>query len=529
MSKLALSAHGLSYTFPGNTPLFSDLNLHLNAEHYALVGRNGVGKSFLMSLLAGRRRASRGSVTWHQTVLWLSQQAADVPDNGTVAQYLGVQETLAALLRLDTGEGSATDVEVVGEQWSLRDTLTSRLTQFELPWNCLDRPLATLSGGQRTRLALMALAPSPEHFLLLDEPTNHLDQDSRHWLRRWLFAHPGGSLTITHDQDMLQHYENILELRNGRLFHYGAGLEDFELQRQRDRDNAEAELKHARQTLQKERAQLQQEKERQAKRQSQGSARAAKGGMPKILLGAMKARSESTAGKIKDKHQETLAHEQARARNALEKLEQLDPLHFALTPPALGNGVIVRVDGLCLPHIQMPPICMQIHAGQRWRIRGRNGSGKSILLRVLAGELPATEGERQVRGRLALLDQHLSFLEESENAVANFQRLNPGWTEQAYRDKLAQIRLRRDRALLAVSSLSGGERLKLALAILTMGPLPIDLLLLDEPDNHLDLESQALLAETLRAYTGTLIMVTHSDALAASIGFTQEWLMDAPT
>jgi ATPase subunit of ABC transporter with duplicated ATPase domains len=138
-------------------------------------------------------------------------------------------------------------------------------------------------------------------------------------------------------------------------------------------------------------------------------------------------------------------------------------------------------------------------------------------------------GQFQFKGHIALLDQHLSLLDETCSALDNFQRLNPGWTQQAYRDRLAQIRLRRDRALLPIRSLSGGERLKVALATLTMGPRVADLLLLDEPDNHLDLESQNLLADTLRAYTGTIIMVTHSDAFAEAIGFDEYLTLDQGT
>lgn len=519
MSNLVLSAHGLSFAFPGHAPLFSNISMHLGAFHYAVLGRNGAGKSLLMSILAGVRAPLSGAVERHQPVCWLPQLAADDSVDMNVAQYLGALPVLEALTRLDAGQGQPSDLEIVGEQWQLKETLAKRLIEFALPANCLEQALTSLSGGQRTRLALMRLAPSPNSFLLLDEPTNHLDQEGRAWLREWLFAHPGGSLTISHDQDLLRHFRHIFELRSGALFFYGGSLADFKSQREDIIASAEADLKHAKQTLRKERQQMQEEKERQARRQSKGSARAAKGGAPKILLGAMKARSESTAGKIQSKHQDSMANEQERTRLAEEKLEQIEPLDFVLTAPEIRSGVVLKLDDLQLPYVQHQPIRLQLQAGQRWRIRGPNGSGKSLLLQILMGKLNAASGQVQLKGHTALLDQHLTLLKEGSSALVNFQNLNPGWTEQAYRDKLAQIRLRGARALLPVESLSGGERLKVALAILTMGPLAADILLLDEPDNHLDLESQNLLSSTLRAYAGTVIMVTHSETLAAAIEF----------
>ena len=529
MSNLVLSAHELSFAFPGCPPIFSDINLHLNAEHYALLGRNGAGKSLLLTLLAGARPSRSGTVNRYQTLCWLPQLAADNPRGMTVGQYLGVQPVLEALLRLDTGRGSAADVEIIGEQWLLEETLAKRFVEFALPPDCLQQSLATLSGGQRTRLALLRLAPSPDSFLLLDEPTNHLDQRGRVWLQEWLLAHPGGSLTISHNQDFIRRYNHIFELRSGTLFSYGGGLADFEAQRENSIASAQAELKHARLTIRKERELCQQEKERQAHRQNQGRARAQRGGTPKVLLGAMKARSEGTAGKICEKHQDSLNREQERARSAAARLERFDPLLFSLTSPSTQSGVVLRLDGLCLPYVQHQPIRLQVRAGQRWRIRGPNGSGKTLLLQVLMGKLSAAAGQFQLKGHIALLDQHLSLLDEKSSALDNFQRLNPGWTQQAYRDRLAQIRLRRDRALLPIRSLSGGERLKVALATLTMGPRIADILLLDEPDNHLDLESQNLLADTLRAYTGTIIMVTHSDAFAEAIGFDEHLTLDQGT
>lgn len=158
-----------------------------------------------------------------------------------------------------------------------------------------------------------------------------------------------------------------------------------------------------------------------------------------------------------------------------------------------------------------------ILSGQRWLLDGANGSGKSVLLRVLAGERPPLSGAFSVRGRCVLPDQHLLLLDWQCSALENYKRCNPGWPDAEYRNRLAPLKLRGERTLAPVATLSGGERLKVALAAMMMGPVAFDLLLLDEPDNHLDLESQALLLQTLNWYQGTLIMVNHSSRSGADI------------
>ena len=434
----------------------------------------------------------------HKAVCWQPQLAADVPSGMTVAQYLEIDKVVAALERLDAGQGSADDVETVGEQWLLRESLTKRFVEFSLPPDCLQRDLMTLSGGQRSRLALLRLAPSANSFLLLDEPSNHLDQDSRLWLRDWLFAHPGGSLYCA----------NISKFSNYAAAHSSPMEEAWLTMKVSARTRSRAH-----------KPSLSMQDSPCAKSEINASRR--KNGKS---AGAVKAVPEPRKEACQEFY--WVLHEQERARNAAARLEKIDPLHFSLTKPSIRSGTVAQLDGVLLPYVQNKAIRMHIRAGQRWRIYGPNGSGKSLLLRVLAGKLKPVAGQCNLKGHIALLDQHLSMLDNECSALVNFQFLNPGWTEQAYRDKLAQIRLRRERALLPMASLSGGERLKVALAILTMGPQAADLLLLDEPDNHLDLESQNLLADTLLAFAGTIVMVTHSDALAEAIGFDEVSSLD---
>ncbi|MEC8861104.1 MAG: ATP-binding cassette domain-containing protein [Pseudomonadota bacterium] len=519
MPKACISATGLSVAFEPNPPVFHSLDLHLPDETVALIGPNGVGKTLLGECLAGVRRPNAGQVQHHVPVACLSQHAAELLTPGTVADFLGVEAALAALDRLLSGNGHVDDLSTLDERWTLKEDLIEELTRFDLPADCLKLPMSSLSGGQRTRLHLLKLSRIRDVFLILDEPSNHLDQAGRCWLSKWLSTRPGGALVITHDQTLLQSFGRLLELRDGALQWHGQGFAAYLQTREQMLEKARHDQQHTRQTIKRELQQQQTEKERHEQRIKKGRAKASKKDMPKILLDARKERSEATGGRIARKHQSVLREEQRRKADAESVLGREITLGFPLTEPEPISGHLLQLDKVILPWVSSPlPLDVQIRSGERWWLRGNNGSGKSTLLQAISGDVEPRAGQIHRRGSVLKLDQHLSLLHDDESALENFRRLNPGWTEGQYRDRLALVRLPGNQALNPVTQLSGGERLKVALACTLMGPTAAQLVLLDEPDNHLDLESQILLAQVLRCYQGTLLVVTHSEVFAEELG-----------
>ncbi|MCH8552223.1 MAG: ATP-binding cassette domain-containing protein [Natronospirillum sp.] len=518
MAMACISATDLTVAFDPKPPVFHALDVHLSAEPVALIGPNGAGKTVLAECLAGIRVPTAGQVQHLVPVAYLPQQAAEQSDSGTVAAFLGVETALAALTRLLAGEGQVDDLSILNDRWTLRDDLQAQLAQFQLPADILSAPVSSLSGGQRTRLHLLQLSRLPDTYLILDEPTNHLDQAGRQWLADWIRQRSAGTLVITHDQGLLASFSQLLELREGRLQRHGQGFAGYQQTRAQLLEKAQHDKQHARQTLKRERQQQQLERERHEQRAAKGRAKARKGDMPKILLDARKDRSEATGGRIAQKHQTALDAEQQRLQAAESVLGRENPLAFPLTEPAPISGCLLALQGVQLPWVEnAEPLDWQVMSGERWWLRGANGSGKSTLMSVTSGAIEPVCGDIQRRGTLLRLDQHLTLLTPDQSALANFRRLNPGWSDAGYRDRLAQLRLRGDLALQAVSQLSGGEQLKVALACSLMGPEAAQLILLDEPDNHLDLESQTLLAEVLSQYRGTLIVVTHSKPMARAM------------
>lgn len=535
MAMACISATDLTVAFEPAPPVFRALDVHLSAEPVALIGPNGAGKSVLAECLAGVRIPQSGAVQHHVQVGFLPQHAAEQRDPRSVAAFLGVESELAALDRLTAGAGRVDDLAVLDEQWTLRQDLEARLAAFQLPPGCLRSPVCALSGGQRTRLHLLKLSRQPDAFLILDEPTNHLDQAGRQWLATWIHQRTAGTLVITHDQTLLMTFTHLLALRNGQFHRHGQGFAEYQQTRTQVIAKAQHDKAHARQTLKKARQQQQTERERHEQRAAKGRAKARRKDMPKVLLDARKDRSEATGGRIARKHQATQDEEQQRMQAAESVLGHdgifQDSLPaFPLTDPTPISGPVLVLDNVRLPWINnVSPLSEHIMSGERWRLRGANGSGKSTLLAAICGAVTLLSGQVHRRGSVLRLDQHLSLLNPEQSALNNFRRLNPGWSDTAYRDRLALLRIRGDQALQPVSQLSGGERLKAALACSLMGPETAQLLLLDEPDNHLDLESQALLADVLRQYRGSLIVVTHSETFAEGLGLERELgLTDLP-
>ncbi len=217
-----VTLESVSYHLPGGSCLFSDLDLHLDQRRTGLVGRNGVGKSILAQLIAGDISPSRGRCIRNGAVHYLAQQISPDPEQ-TVACLAGVQPILAALERIEQGSSEQADFDCVGDRWAIRQQLHDQLGHNNLSHLTPSTPVSSLSGGEAMRVALMGALMSEADLLILDEPTNHLDRQHRMTLYEQLERWPNGLLVISHDRDLLERMERILELSSLGLTGYGGG------------------------------------------------------------------------------------------------------------------------------------------------------------------------------------------------------------------------------------------------------------------------------------------------------------------
>jgi ATPase subunit of ABC transporter with duplicated ATPase domains len=520
MPSIVLQA--LSLTTPDGRELLSNLDLSFGPLRTGLVGRNGTGKTTLLRVIAGELTPKSGSVAIDGHVGMLRQ--AVQADDATVAETLGIMPDLARLARIDAGMPEPDDFERA--DWTLVARIAQSLSTVGLPGLALDRPTATLSGGQRTRLALAALLLEQPDFLLLDEPTNNLDADGRAAIADLLRHWKGGAIVVSHDRELLRGVDQIVELTSLGAKLYGGNWDAYEARRALDLAAAQHDLGTAERQLADISRKAQERTERKARADSRGRAKAARGDMPRIVAGGMKRAAEETSAsqsRLADRQRSDATADLAAARAEIEILE---PLTVTLEPSGLPAGrIVLQLDNLTGGPTDKPIIrnlSVNIIGPERVALTGPNGSGKTTLLRLATGALPPMSGAVRITPRHALLDQQVALLDPALTIRDNYLRLNPADTENACRAALARFAFRAEAALKLVGELSGGEMLRAGLAATIGASHPPELLILDEPTNHLDIHAIAAVEAGLRAYDGALLVVSHDRAFLAAIGVTRE-------
>ncbi|MBH9325431.1 ABC-F family ATP-binding cassette domain-containing protein [Pseudomonas aeruginosa] len=507
-----LTLDGVSFQLPDGSLLFSDLDETFDTRHTGLVGRNGVGKSLLARLLAGHLQPSSGSVRRQGRVRYLAQQLepADYP---TVADLAGVRPWLEALARIEAGSLDTADYECLGERWDIRQRLADALAAEGLGHLRADTPSERLSGGECMRVALLGAFLDDADFLILDEPSNPLDGPARALLRARLAAWDGGLLLVSHDRELLEGMQRIVELSTLGLRSYGGGYSFYAQSREEAREAAERRLDQRRLERKRQTLAMREQQQRQERRQASGRREGKTANQAKILLGGFRERSEVSAGKLRNAHQAERERLDREVREAAREVEEASPLLLDSPDAELAaQRRIVELKGAVLPHLRGPlrEIDLLLSGPRRLALVGPNGSGKSTLLRLLAGQRAPLAGTCAVTVGAAYLDQRLSVLDHGRGVLEQLLEVNRSRGESWLRTRLAQLGLPAERLAQPCATLSGGERLKAALALVLYADRPAQLLLLDEPDNHLDLAARQALESMLGQYRGALLVVSHA-------------------
>ena len=529
MTNPILTLEGVSHVLPDGRTLFSDLNETFDARHTGLVGRNGVGKTVLARILAGQVTPSTGRCLRSGRVHYLAQQVA-MPEGSSVASLAGVRAVLDALARIEAGSVAPEDFEAVGEQWDMRERLGQALARHELGHLDVHTPANTLSGGEAMRVALLGAWLSEADVLIFDEPSNHLDRPGRQALIAQLQRWTRGLIVISHDRQLLGTMQHIVELTPLGLRSYGGNYTFYTRCKAQERENARTQLGQCKLERQREEQSMRIERERQERRQARGAQHGRQANQANILLGRQKERSQASAGKLHRQHEASRQQLDRRVREAARQLQ--DEAAIVLRMASIEQAAqrrVVELDAVALPFLSGPmrEIALTVTGQQRVGVVGPNGCGKSTLLSVLAGRLSPVAGVCKVVAERAFLDQRLIGLDPKRSVLAQVREANSAATEADLRTRLAQLGLDAGMIALPSAALSGGERLKAALACALHADPPPRLLVLDEPGNHLDFESTQALEAMLRDYRGALVVASHDDAFLASLGLTHRLMATA--
>lgn len=545
-----LSFNSLSLIWPDGTPCFENLTGAISAPVTALIGDNGSGKSTLLKLLTGTLEPTSGSITRPGTVAYLPQDLGLTPQT-TIADLFAITDVLDALTALEAGDYSEELYDRIGDNWDAAEQAQAALAAsgFSPALAATDaralmrRTVGTLSGGEAVTAALTALVTSRPGVLLLDEPTNNLDADARATLYRLIDSLPCPVLVVSHDRDLLERVDEVLELRQGTLRSFTGNYSAYRQAIDNEQDAAARHLREAKQVERQEKRERIEAETKLARAARAGATAQANRRGSRISMGLAASSAQRSAAKVRQTHQGRLdaatATRQARERDIRED----QPIYLDLPDTRVPAGK--RVLELILrqadrqdasPHqgeqeqagdgaAAIPPLPERliVQGPERLRLAGANGSGKSTLLRAIMGDSQAAETARYACDyrveNTGYLPQRLTLPQE-QSMLQLVTAANPTLTEQQVRDDLARLLFRRERVYLPVGVLSGGERFRVALAtVLLASPAP-QLLILDEPTNNLDMASVDWLMQALASYEGALLVVSHDEAFCAQLGLT---------
>lgn len=498
--------------WPDGTVALDEISGAIGVGRTGLVGRNGAGKSTLLRVAAGLLVPTSGHVSASGAVAMLPQRPI-VDPHRPVASLLGVQQPLSALRAIESGDVDPRHFDAVGDDWDVEARAHALLAEAGLPPEALERTVRQLSGGEAMLVALLGVRAAQAAVTLLDEPTNDLDRDARARVAELVRSWPGALVVVSHDVGLLELMDATAELYTHELSVVRGPYSVWRAHRDAEQEVALRAERDAAQAVRRERRERIEAQDKLAARSRTARKAQVEKRVPGIAAGLRASAAQVSAGRLRT---ETRAKEES-ARLALAeasaRVRDDDVVRIDLPDP--GNAAGRRV--LSLGDDEHAWI---VTGRERVAVVGPNGADKTTLLEFLVrgGEPTASVRSRTHVDRLGYLPQRLDGLDDDRSVLESIRAAAPGVSDAELRDRLARFLLRGDTVARPVSSLSGGERFRVALARLLFADPPPQLLVLDEPTNNLDLDTVDQLVTALQAYRGAVLVVSHDDGFLARLG-----------
>ena len=472
---MILNCYNISKAF-GTNEILKNASFHIEErEKAALIGPNGAGKSTFLKIIMNQMSPDEGEITLSRdkTIGYLAQHQKLELDM-KVLEGNALESAMASYSRLthefDLQNGYAYKSEVTGV-----------LKGLGFDESEFDKAINTLSGGQKTRVALGKLLLTNPDIILLDEPTNHLDMDSIAWLETYLMNYKGAVLIVSHDRYFLDKVvTKIIEIDQGHVRMFAGNYSDY--------SQKKAALRQAAYS-----AYLNQQKEIR--------------------------HQEEVIAKLKSFNREKSIKRAESREKMLDKIEVLEKpaeqdtkMHLHLEPQVISGNDVLTVEGLSKSYPDLPlfeDLNFEIRRGERVAIIGNNGTGKTTILKILNQVLPPDSGTFTLGSKVHIgyYDQEHHVLHMEKTIFEEISDAYPNLTNTEIRNVLAAFLFTGDDVFAPISTLSGGERGRVSLAKLMLSEA--NFLILDEPTNHLDIDSKEILENALRNYTGTVLYVSH--------------------
>lgn len=499
---MILQCSHIDKSFVGETVL-SDISFHINEqEKAAIVGVNGSGKSTLIKIIMGQLSADSGDIILSKdtTVGYLAQNQEYASDRTILEEMqdakpeVGILERKIASLSAQMNEADGKELEALIKQFDQAqhrfDQINGYAYQSELVGvlkglgfenEDFDKKIASLSGGEKTRVALAKMLLTAPDLIILDEPTNHLDLNAIHWLEGYLAQYNGAVLIVAHDRYFLDKIvSKVIEIRQTKSRVYLGNYTEYTKKRQEILDslqkqylNQQAEIKH----------------------------------------------QEEVIAKLKQFNREKSIKRAESREKMLDKIERIDKpieentkMHLLFTPKIQSGNDVLTVKGLSkrfADHVLFENIDFEIKRGEHVAIIGDNGSGKTTILKMINDLLTPDSGTITLGTNVEIgyYDQEHHVLHMEKTLFEEIQDEYPNMTNTEIRNLLAAFLFTEDDVFKQIKSLSGGERGRVSLAKLMLSDA--NFLILDEPTNHLDIDSKAILENAINHFEGTVLYVSH--------------------
>ncbi|MEH2247363.1 ribosomal protection-like ABC-F family protein [Nostoc sp.] len=503
--KSILLAENLAYELSLDITLFQKIQVNIETgDRIALVGRNGVGKSTLLKILASQISPNAGSV-WRNGVVYY------LPQISTIRQEI-IADTVLNFL-----------ISIFEEWWKIEDILQ---TQFHTTLD-LSLPITNLSGGEFTKLFLAIGLGQEPNLLLLDEPTNHMDLQALESLRQFLQDFTGAFVIVSHKPFFLDQVTDITwELTSVGVKVYGGNFSHYREQKEIELEVALRSHEVAKKELKRTQATAMQEQQRAAESSRNGRAKFLNGSIDRTAAGLIKTKAEVSTGTAKKKHEAAVA--KANQKVAETKVKTTKVTSIQLEEKNQKRRNLINIQGANLrvsERLLIQNIQLHVSSGDHIAIIGANGSGKSSLVKAILGienqtaVLDSGEVLLAPAMKAVYLDQTYELVNRQYTIMENMQAANPHLSYQLLRQQLGHFLFKYDDVHKSASVVSGGELARLALAMISISQ--IDLLILDEPTNNLDIETVEQMVVSINDYQGALWVISHNIDFLSRINITQ--------
>ena len=524
---MSLQVQGLLYIHPNKDILFQNVSFSVSSgDKRAIIGNNGIGKSTLLKIMAGRLAPSAGTVLCDDR-LYLVPQHFGQYNGQTVADALGLSEKLQALYAILGGRGTENDFAVLNDEWNLEEQISAAFTKWGIDYITPDMSMASLSGGEKTKVFLAGIEVFKPDMILMDEPTNHLDMKGRAQLYDFVQKTNSAIVIVSHDRALLNLMPGIFEMSSTGMQFYPMNYSQYKETVDAEYAAKVASFQNEQKELKKAEKLAQKTMERQQKHASRGEKHSAGQCIARIFMGNRRDSSEAATSHLNKVQQEKLQRMSQEVHEIRASISDDKSVKINISNSEMhGRKRLIEADGLTYRYEgrnvlwQDDPLSFSISSGERIWLQGDNGTGKTTLLKLISGTIQPTTGKIWRRDSLNILylDQEYSCIDNDMTVYGLLESCNSKKPEHELKMLLNRFMFTAQTWDKKCVCLSGGERMKLALCCLLIAEKAPDIIIADEPTNNIDISCMDILADTLKNYVGTLLIVSHDEQFIHDIG-----------